>query len=259
MNEPLDISRLLLLRKITRAIAELLGQELKAHLATLAPLLQPRNVFGQHLRGSEKQSVKGDAEAFEELRGLYLALARQGLWGLPKELGTPVDILQTPLDIAPADYAHAASSGPTSKTVQVSSPLRWVVAPAGFGLKRLRELVGSYRTSAGNEVQQCVLQFQVLHVTLAKRPGVTRLLEALRFPVTTQRIDEFGDLPITCVSAPIATLRPADEVIIQSTELSGTDVFEEVVSLDDLAQLRDPLRDRLVELVRSHDRSLLPE
>lgn len=259
MNPPLDISRLLVLRKITRAIAELLSQDLKSHLATLAPLLQPRNVFGQHLRGGEKQSVKGDAEAFDELRSLYLALARQNRWSLPKELNTPVDVLHTPLDLTPADYEHTATNEPTSKKILVSSPLRWVLAFSGFGLKRLRELAGGYRTSTGNEVQQCVLQMLVLHVTLAKRPGITRLLEALRFPVSTIRIEEFGDLPVTCVSGPISTLRPTDDVIIQSTELSGADVFEEVVQLEDLAHLRDPLYDRLVQIVRGHDARLLPQ
>ena len=68
MNEPLDISRWLVLRKITRAVGEVLSQELKTHLATLAPLLQPRHVLGQHLRANEKQSVKGDAEGPMEMR-----------------------------------------------------------------------------------------------------------------------------------------------------------------------------------------------
>ena len=108
-------------------------------------------------------------------------------------------------------------------------------------------------------MRECVLQILVLHVTLAKRPGITRLLEALRFPVSTHRIEEFGDLPVTCVSGPISTLRPTDDVIIQSTELSGADVFEEVVQLEDLAHLRDPLHDRLVQIVRGQDERLLPQ
>jgi len=259
MNEPLDISRWLVLRKITRAVGEVLSQELKTHLATLAPLLQPRHVLGQHLRANEKQSVKGDAEAFEELRGLYQTLAGKSVWSLPKQLDTPVDILSTPLELTPAEYVYKLTGGPQPKTVLVSSPLQWVLAFSGFGSRRLRELASGPRTTTGNEeVQQCVLHFLVLHLTLSRRPGIIRLLEALRFPVTTSDRAEFEGLPIKCVAGPISTLRPPDDVIIQSTELSGMDVFEEVVNLDDLARLRDPLRDRLVELVRSHDKNLLP-
>jgi hypothetical protein len=258
MNEPGDISRLLVLRKITRAVADLLVQELKSHLATLAPLLQPRQVFGQHLRGSEKQPVKGDAEAFEELRSLYQTLAARGTWSLPKQLESPVDILASPLELAPAEYPYQVPAGQQTKTVQVTSPLKWVLAFSGFGPKRLQELASGPGRATGNELQQCVLQLLVLHVTLSHRPGIVRLLEALRFPVTTGALAEADDLPIRYVAGPISTLRLPDDVIVQSTELSGRDVFEEVVNVDALAQLRDPLRDRLVELVRSHDKSLLP-
>jgi hypothetical protein len=45
-------------------------------------------------------------------------------------------------------------------------------------------------------------------------------------------------------------------VIIESTELSGSDAFEEVVSLDDVAKLRNPLKDQLEELVKAHGQAL---
>jgi hypothetical protein len=259
MIQPLDISRLLVLRKVTRAISELLGQELKAYLSTLAPLLQPRSVFGQCFRGSEKQSVKGDAEAFDELRRLYMALAAEGPWSLPKQLDPPLDVLQTSLELHPADYAYAAQGTQESKTVLVTSPLKWILAFSGFEPKRLRELTGSRKTVTGNDVQQCVLQFLVVHVTLAKRPGIVRLLEGLRFPISTGRIAEFGELPITYANSPISAFRPPDDLIIQSTEMSGMPVFEEVANLEDPANVRDPLKDRLLQLVTSYGEQLWPK
>jgi hypothetical protein len=39
-------------------------------------------------------------------------------------------------------------------------------------------------------------------------------------------------------------------VIIQSAELTGMDAFEEVVRIEDLSALRDPLKDRLIEIAR---------
>jgi len=52
-------------------------------------------------------------------------------------------------------------------------------------------------------------------------------------------------------------VRPADEIIVQSTELSGSPAFEEIVNLEDVVGLSDPLREALTEAVSSPDPSLL--
>jgi hypothetical protein len=44
--------------------------------------------------------------------------------------------------------------------------------------------------------------------------------------------------------------------MIESTEISGTDSFEEVVSLSDPAVMRDPFRDKIVELAKAHGEEL---
>ncbi len=50
-------------------------------------------------------------------------------------------------------------------------------------------------------------------------------------------------------------MRPPDEVVIESTEMSGRDVFEELVLEEALAEWRDPLRDQVGALIQSrgHD------
>ncbi|MGZ8944182.1 MAG: hypothetical protein ACXW1W_02015 [Methylococcaceae bacterium] len=49
--------------------------------------------------------------------------------------------------------------------------------------------------------------------------------------------------------SPVKTILPPDELIIQSTELSGMSVFEEVIDLDEINQLTDPYKEHLFELV----------
>ena len=61
---------------------------------------------------------------------------------------------------------------------------------------------------------------------------------------------------MTCISAPIFTVRPPDEIIIETTELTGSDNFEEVIDLEALASLQDPMKDALVELARAHGERL---
>lgn len=239
---------MLTLRKITRAVADHLSQQLRSHFATLAPLINPRNVFGLHLRSTAKQSVKGEAEAFEQLKGLYLPLAGAAPFNLRKDLESPLDIDSVLPEIVPVDYAYEIQDAGQNKTITITSPLKWVLTFSGSGPKRLRELLANQKTIVGSDLQQCVLNYLVMHVTLMNRPGVTRLLEALRFPVTTGRMEEFGDLPVTYIECPVATVRPSNEVIIQSTEISGTPAFEEVVDVQGIANIPDPLRDKLLEL-----------
>jgi hypothetical protein len=39
-------------------------------------------------------------------------------------------------------------------------------------------------------------------------------------------------------------------VIVESAELTGMDAFEEVVNVDELSKLRDPFKERLLEIAR---------
>ena len=109
MADSLDPSRILELRKLTRAIAETLQKQLQAHLVALSPLMQPRLVFGRHMRSSSKQAVKGEDATFKQMQQLYSALMRKGPFHhLPEELGSPLDIINTSPVIAPAEYRHVA-------------------------------------------------------------------------------------------------------------------------------------------------------
>ena len=67
---------------------------------------------------------------------------------------------------------------------------------------------------------------------------------------------ELGQLPIAFLSGPVSTVRPPDNVIIESTELSGADAFEEVINLEDVIRLRNPFKDQLEELVKAHGQML---
>jgi hypothetical protein len=76
-----------------------------------------------------------------------------------------------------------------------------------------------------------------------------KLMAALRFPVSIETLDEFGKLPVAVISSPLSTQRPDDQVIVDSTEVSGSNDFEEILDPDALQQpLNDPLRDRLLAI-----------
>jgi hypothetical protein len=235
-------------RRLTRAVAEFVRGQLKDFLAVLGPLLRPRAVFGEHVQGSAKESVRGADTAFRELQAVYEAVAASRPFNLPRELKPPLEAGTSVVEFTPLEYTHAAKAGGESKTVTITSPLKWVLSYAGFGPRRLRELMGT--TPTGNEIQQAVLQTLILHVVLQRQTGVVRILEALRLPVTAGRLPGFGEVPFALITSAVPTVRPPDEVIIENTEISGADVFEEVVDPEEISRLRDPLREKLLELVR---------
>ena len=257
MDQAFDIPRLLVLRKLTRAVADTLTSELKTYLATLAPLIQPRQVFGEFIRGGAKQGTSDSDRAFKQLQELYQTLARSKAFGLREDFESPLEIMNSSIELTSADYSHQAVSGSETKTITVTSPLKWVLSIPSFGPQRLRELLGTpfaRRNSA--ELQQCLLHWLVLHVTIANRPGVAHILSGLRFQLATARYAEFGELPVIQVAFPVSTIRPPDDVIIQSTEMSGMSAFEEVIDIDSLTNMHDPVKDRLMELFNQHGAKL---
>jgi hypothetical protein len=258
MQEQYDIQRLLVLRKLTRAVSDLLRGQMKEYLSTLAPLLRPRAVLGDYVQSSTRETSKIADSSFKELQSVYETVAKAAPFNLSGELKPPIEITSTALEMTPMEYVYDATTEGESKTVTVVSPLKWMLNYSGFSPGRLKELLGD-RGRSGEEVQRFVLQYLVMHVVMLKQTGVTEILDALHFPVSSGAEANFGQLPMTYISSSISTVRPPDSVIIESTEVSGMDVFEEIVVLDDIAKLRDPLKQRLMELVQGYGEELASE
>jgi hypothetical protein len=252
MEQGYSIQRLLVLRKATRAIADLLRGQLKSYLSTLAPLLRPKLVFGDFVEGRTSETPKNPEAAFRELQALYDVIGPAKPFEIKKELKTPLEVVNPTLEMTVVEYQHPVRSSAGSKHVTVSSPLKWALSYTGFAPSRLRELLADRNRSA-DDLQRAVVQQLMLHVVLSKQTGVSQMLEALRFPVSSYKLPEFGNLPVSFISSSISTFCPPDDVVIESTEVSGMDAFEEIVNVDDVMALRDPYREKLVEIVRRHD------
>jgi hypothetical protein len=243
-EETYSLQRLLVLRKITRAISDTLRGQIRDYLGTLNSLLRPRTAFGDPGHG-------GTERAFNDLVTLYQTIAAAKPFLLTQEISRPVEMASTTLELLPVEYNYQAEG----KTVVVTSPLRWVVTYSGFSPTRLKELIGS-KTPPERELFQFAVQYAAVSVLFGPRGGVPKILEALRFPLTVGKLPEFGELPVTTVSAPISTVLPPDSVVVESTEFSGKDVFEEIVSLNEIPGLRDPLKEQLCEILQSFGEQL---
>lgn len=251
MNGRDSIQSLLALRKLTRAITEAVRVQMTAHLATLTPLLRPAVTLGDYVQGGQKELTRKAEKAFKQLQGLYETVGTAKPFNLPRELSAPLSFSAESLEIAPLDYSHLAESDGNGRPIQVRAPLTWTLTYSGYGPAKLQELLNTKMRSM-DEVTKFVLSYLILHVVITNQPGVTQLLDALRFPVTTVKVPEFGDLPLTRIGPAISTTRPSDAVIIESAEVTGMDAFEEIVKVEDLSRLQDPLRERLLEIAQQY-------
>ncbi|MBS1812073.1 MAG: hypothetical protein JST84_28175 [Acidobacteria bacterium] len=255
MEENYSLQRLLTLRKLTRAITELLRGQMKEHLTTIAPLLRPKTVLGEYIKSSTREMTPGANLAFKDLQTLYETVAANKPFLLAKELDSSLDIMNTTIEITPMEYSYEAQAENHRKVISITSPLKNILTYSGYGPTKLKELLAD-RYRQPEKVQEYIVHYLALHVTIARQPGLSQMLSALHFPITTIRLPEFGELPITCINSSISTIRPSDPVLIESTEFSGLDAFEEVVNVTDIANLQDSLKERLREIAKNHGENL---
>ena len=114
----------------------------------------------------------------------------------------------------------------------------------------MRELLAN-RSRSTDELRQLVLHYLIMHMVIKKQPKLEKIFQDLHFPLVTERFADFGELPFTCVSSFITTVRPPDDVLIEHTEIAGKDAFEEVVNLEGIQDHRDPWLEKVKELAKA--------
>ena len=219
-----SVKSLLVLRKLTRAIADTARAQLTEYLNTLTPLLQPQGILGDYIQGAQKETTLKSDQAFKDLKALYESAAPAKPLNLRRELSPPFSFSNLSLDITPLDYVHVAQTEGGPRKITVRSPLTWTLTYSGFAPGRLQEVLD--QQVRGDELHKFILSYLLIHFVMKYRPGVTRMLEGLHFPVTTTTVPEFGQLPITRVGIEIATRRPSDDVVLESAELTGMDLIQ---------------------------------
>ena len=295
MTEPLTTRRLVALRKVTRVVADALRATLIEHLGTLAPLLHPDAVLGEFLEtdpqagrgardgekgvqvrllrlnpapagGSPHAAAKAaflpamaggrSKQVNREIQDQYASIAGSKLYGLSPQLEPPIQITGSSIELLPFEYDHVIKAPRGTKTVTVTSPLKWVVYYAGFPPARLRELL-SDRNRSSHALQSFVLHSLIMRAATSPSTGIGEFLEALRFPAAAFDVPELGNLPLTVISTAVSTFRPPDSLILESTEISGRNAFEEVIQADDLLSVHDSLKHELLWLVEDTAPELL--
>ena len=245
----MNLEELLGFREITERISSFLHKRLKDHLATLSTLLAPGRVLGKHV--GTRDSVPRAEDALAELTEKY-KLARGGPFDLKEDLdGEALTAIGAGIQVYPYEYSHEAQGAKAAKKISMTSPIRWVVTyGADYSLSQFRNALlvpGERRSQA---VRQFVVNALAFQVVLGRNPSVGQLLGDLRYESSVKPIPGIDKLPMTVLSIPLPSFRPADELLLTAIRISGVPAFIELIDINAVRSLEDPLRMRIEELAQ---------
>ncbi|MBL8043527.1 MAG: hypothetical protein JNL86_11480 [Nitrospira sp.] len=240
-GETLTLDQVASLREKTDAVSRILDSRLRVYIETLKPLLAPRRLLGRHV--GSRDDVNGSDLALTRLKELYREVSRSP-FGLPLEFP---DTALAQLDSQPAiyrwEYTHRAKSERDSKDVTITSPVQWVLSfESGLTLSQVHSMVESRMERKTEVLRQFVVNALVMQLLMKSQPNLVQLLAALRYQMDMKPLPGLGALSFVTITAPLTSFRPADDVLLMTTRFSGVLAFVELISLELIEHVEDPLR-----------------
>ena len=252
----LNIEQLLHLHTLTKDVSKICQKQLRGYLDTISLLFRPRRTLGDSMEGSERDSASNSDRAVTELRELYRRVAARP-FDLRPELTFPLESVSTQIQLYEWEYLHQTKTDRGFRSIRVTSPLTWVVAYSStYSLHMLRQVLAGQEERNAESVRAFILRACLMHLHFSKFPAIADMLAGLRYRVEVRRSPELGDLPLVTVSAPFLTVRPPDNLVTIASGLAGGTTFAEVLDVDSVRNLSDPLREEITAIFRSHGQEL---
>jgi hypothetical protein len=99
-------------------------------------------------------------------------------------------------------------------------------------------------------IRQFVVNALVAQAAIAHATGLGALFGDLRYQLQTEYSPDLPKLPLTTITFELPSFRPPDDLIMAATSFLGIPAFIELVDTEAAANLPDPLKARLQEVVR---------
>lgn len=243
------LDELLEVREATERLSAYLNKRLKDHLNALSTLLVPGRVLGKHV-GARESAPRAD-EALAELTEKYKQ-ACNSLPGLKPDLEEEVlTAIGSTVQLYPYEYSYEAKSPKATRQITMTSPVRWAVAYGpGAVIPQLHTQLQSANERRTPAVRQFVINALAFQVTLGRSPGAMQLIRDLRYDVHSQGLPGVDGLPLLTLGVPLPSFRPADELLLTATRLSGVPAFIELIDPDAVNAMEDPLRIKIASLLK---------
>ena len=262
MNNPanpagsLNVDQLLHLHALTKEVSKFCQKQLKGYLDTMAMLFRPRRILGELIEGGERESLGGSDRTLAELLEIYRKVALRP-FDLRPELNPPLESIATQMQLYEWEYLYETKTERGWQSIKVTSPLTWVLAYSSpYSVSMVRQVLAGQQEREPENVKAFVLRACILHLQLSKFPAISELLAGLRYRVEVRNSPEMGELPLVTISAPLATMRPPDDLVTKAALLAGGSSFSEVLDLRTAKDLQDPFRQEIGAILRSHGQEL---
>jgi hypothetical protein len=225
-------------RDRTRALIQQIQPRLADHIMAVKENFRPGALFGSAITGNK--DVKDGPAAWLAFTKQFKEIAAS--LHMEPELPTSIEINSTTPALFPFSYRYALVDTDQPRKVMVKNGLRFVLSFPEYPFDALVSLAGNLNRK--KELREAVLHYAVLNAVVMQNRRLLALFEDLAFPIRTEKVEGLGETPITTITAPVATVRPPDDVITLICEYSGADVIEEVADFEALAEVRHPYAER---------------
>src|SRR5712691_1951244 len=243
-TKPLTFQQLTELRRKTEVISKFLQDQLSTHLETLRPILVPERLFSKYL-GSKGDSTLAE-RAFAQLQQNYRPFSTRP-FDLPSEFDQHwLTLVGNRVTLYPWEYTYEAKTERETKTISMASPVRWVVSyTSGYTLAQVRQGLAGKGERRAEHIRQFVVNALITQLIVTHIPGLAPLLSDLRYQLQTDYIPDLPKLPLTTITCVVPSFRPSHDLILSATSFSGIPAFIELIDIDGLSRLPDPLKARI--------------
>jgi hypothetical protein len=189
-------------------------------------------------------------KALAQLQESYAAFTGRP-FDLPREFDTGwLSDTSSTLELYRWEYTHEARGVNGIKPITMTHPARWVLSyKSGYTLSQFTRGLASKADRHADHLRQFVINSLILSQTVTRNAGLPKLLAALRYELRVEEAPEFHRLPLVTISSALPAYRPADDLILAATAFSGVPAFIELIDLDAIHQLEDPLKLRIEALL----------
>jgi hypothetical protein len=248
-NKPMTFSEVIEVRRKTEAVSKYLHERLAGYLETLRPLFVPDRYIGRLAGG--KYDVQGSDRALAEIQQKYREFTAK-----PFDLSLEFDphwlsLVGSRLDLQRWAYTYPIQTDGEIRAITITSPSRWILTyRSNLSVTQMAEALSGKERAPVELRRQFVVNALVLQLALARNPGLGHLMEGLHYRLQNEASPGLSKLPLVTFSSPLPSFRPSDELILEATGFSGVPAFIELLDIEAIRGLRDPLREQIDQLLK---------
>ena len=248
-NKPMTFTEVIEVRRKTEAVSKYLQERLAGYVETLRPLFVPDRYIGKFAGG--RFDVQGSDRAVTEVQQKYREFTAK-----PFDLSPEFDphwltLVGSRLELQRWAYTHHLQTDGNTKAVTITSPSRWILTyRSNLSVSQMADAIASKERAPIELRRQFVVNALVMQLAVARNPGLGDLLAGLHYRLQSEVFPGLAKLPIVTLTSPLPSFRPSDDLILEATGFSGVPAFIELLDIEAIRELRDPLREQIDQLIR---------